>query len=208
MIAFVRGSVAQAAVDHLVVDMGAIGVTVQCTPVTALSVRAGEHVELATTMVVREDGWTLYGFTDLDERTVFEQVQTVSGIGPRIALALLGTLSPEDLRRAVATSDEAALMKVSGIGRKGAQRIILELADRLGAPSGASAGDERSSAAPAGGWAAAVSAGLTSLGWSPREAEAAVGALDPELAAAATAAGDQADIGALLKAALRGLDRS
>jgi Holliday junction DNA helicase RuvA len=208
MIAFVRGTVAHAAADHLVVDMGPVGLTVQCTPVTALSVRTGEHVELATSMVVREDGWTLYGFTDLDERTVFEQVQTVSGIGPRIALALLGSLSPDDLRRAIATGDEAALMKVSGIGRKGAQRLILELADRLGAPTSAGPGDERPSGTPAGGWSAAVAAGLTSLGWSAREADAAVAALDPDLAAAANVAGDGADIGGLLKAALRGLDRS
>jgi holliday junction DNA helicase RuvA len=182
-------------------------VTVKCTPGTALSVRHGEHVELLTTMVVREDGWTLYGFTDADERTVFEQVQTVTGIGPRIAMALLGTLSPDELRRAVAASDEAALTRVPGIGRKGAQRLILELADRLGPLPGVVTGD-RGAAAPATGWQQAVAAGLTSLGWSAREAEAAVAAIDPELAAEASAAGGSADVGALLKAALRGLDRS
>ena len=93
MISFVRGAVVRAGVDVLVVDLGAVGVMVQCTPATAASVRTGEHVELLTTMVVREDGWTLFGFVDEAERTVFEQVQTVSGIGPRIALALLATLS-------------------------------------------------------------------------------------------------------------------
>jgi Holliday junction DNA helicase RuvA len=170
-------------------------------------VRHGEHVELMTTMVVREDGWTLYGFTDADERTVFEQVQTVTGIGPRIAMALLGTLSPDELRRAVATSDEAALTKVPGIGRKGAQRLILELADRLGPLPVAVTGD-RGSVSPATGWQQAVAAGLTSLGWSAREAEAAVASIDPALAAEATAAGSSADVGALLKATLRGLDRS
>lgn len=206
MISFVRGTVAHAGVDQVVVDLGSVGVTVQCTPATAASVRHGEHVELMTTMVVREDGWTLFGFVAADERLVFEQVQTVSGIGPRIALALLGTLSPDDLRRAVASGDERALMSVPGIGRKGAQRLILELADRLGpAPAGVS--DRGVPVAPAG-WQGAVAAGLTSLGWSAREAEAAVAGLDPELAAQATAAGDAADIGRLLKAALRGLDRS
>lgn len=206
MISFVRGTVAAAGADQLVIDLGSVGVTVQCTPGTALSVRHGEHVELMTTMVVREDGWTLYGFADADERTVFEQVQTVTGIGPRIAMALLGTLSPDELRRAVASSDEAALTKVPGIGRKGAQRLILELADRLGPLPAVVSGDRPSSAT--GGWQQAVAAGLTSLGWSAREADAAVSAIDPTLAAEATAAGGAADVGALLKAALRGLDRS
>jgi Holliday junction DNA helicase RuvA len=207
MISFVRGTVAYAGRDHLVVDLGAVGVTVQCTPSTALALRSGEHVELTTTMVVREDGWTLYGFADPDERTVFEQVQTVSGIGPRIALALLGTLTPDELRRAVASGDERALTAVPGIGRKGAQRLLLELADRLGPPSGAVAAAPRATTRPTG-WQQSVAAGLASLGWSAREADAAVDGLDPELVAQAEEAGDQADVGALLKAALRGLDRA
>lgn len=206
MIAMVRGTVLSAGVDRLVIDLGMAGVQVMCTPVTAAGVRHGEHVELLTTMVVREDSWTLYGFLDADERMVFEQVQTVSGIGPRIALALLGSLTPDDLRRAVASSDEATLTAVPGIGRKGAQRIILELADRLGEPLGAPV--RAAGTGPAPGWPAAVSAGLASLGWSAKEAEAAVASLDPELRAAADAAGPDADISALLKAALRGLARS
>lgn len=205
MISFVRGTVVSAGTDRLVVDLGAVGLSVMCTPGTARSVRHGEHVELMTSLVVREDGWTLYGFLDADERSTFEQTQTVSGIGPRIALALLDSLSPDDLRRAVASGDEAALMTVSGIGRKGAQRLILELGDRLGPPSPALDASSRSSAA---GWRASVEAGLTSLGWSAREAEQAVAAIDPDFAAAANAAGSGADIGALLKAALRTLDRT
>jgi len=203
MISFVRGTVVQAGAESVVVDLGAVGVVVQCTPGTALGLRHGEHVELVTAMVIREDGWTLYGFTDPDERTVFEQVQTVTGIGPRIAMALLGTLSPDDLRRAVAADDEATLVRVPGIGRKGAQRLILELKDRLGpAPQGA-AGERRQ--ARGGGWQEAVVGGLMSLGWSARESEQAVQAIPPEVAASAT--GDDADIGSLLKAALRTLDR-
>lgn len=206
MISFVRGSVKSAGADHLVVDLGMVGVLVHCTPSSAASLRAGDHVELLTTMVVREDAWTLYGFLEADERGVFEQVQTVSGIGPRIALALLGTLTPDELRRALASGDEAALMAVPGIGRKGAQRLILELTDRLGAPV-ATSGRAPAAAAPAG-WRASVAAGLTSLGWSAKEAEAAVAGLDPALAADADAAPAGADIAALLKAALRGLARS
>lgn len=207
MIAFVRGVVLHAHGDQLVVDLGSVGVTVQCTPSTVLSVRRGEHVELMTSMVVREDGWTLYGFLDPDERTVFEQVQTVSGIGPRIALALLGTLSPDELRTAVATADERTLTAVPGIGRKGAQRLILELADRLG-PGVGTTTTERPASAGGPEWQQAVTAGLTSLGWSARDAETAVASIDPALVAEAVPAEGTADIGRLLKAALRGLDRT
>jgi len=208
MISFIRGTVLHAGVDHMIVDLGSVGVQAQCTPAAAGSVRIGDLVELLTTMVVREDGWTLFGFLDADERDVFEQVQTVSGIGPRISLALLGTLSPDELRRAVATGDEAALTAVSGIGRKGAQRLILELADKIGAPSlmGTSAG--ASARADSGGWPAAVAAGLVSLGWSAREADAAVAGLDAEVVAGATPAGADPDVSTLLKAALRGMARS
>jgi len=132
-------------------------------------------------------------------------VQTVSGIGPRIAMALLGTLSPDDLRRAVATDDEATLVRVPGIGRKGAQRLILELKDRLGPAIGAGRG-ERAASASSGGWQGDVAAGLMSLGWSAREADQAVLAIDPEQIATATA-GTTPDVGVLLKAALRTLDR-
>lgn len=206
MISFVRGTVVSASVDSVVVDIGAVGLTVQCTPATALGVRAGEHVELRTTMVVREDGWTLFGFLDSDERTLFEQVQTVTGIGPRIALALLGTLSPDELRAAVSANDETTLMRVPGIGRKGAQRLILELRDKIGVRGSDSTPTPARS--PGGGWQASVAAGLTSLGWSAREADQAVAALDPALVEQAEAAGAGADVGALLKAALRTLDRS
>jgi Holliday junction DNA helicase RuvA len=208
MIAFVRGTVQHVGVDLVVVDLGAVGVAVQCTPATALSLRRGDLVELMTTLVVREDSWTLFGFADPDERTVFEQVQTVSGIGPRIALALLGTLSPDELRRAIAAGDETALTRVPGIGRKGAQRLILELADRLG-PATSAGLDSRGGATVtiAGGWQQSVVAGLTSLGWSAREADHAVATLDPAVVADATAA-DEPDVGRLLKAALRALDRS
>jgi Holliday junction DNA helicase RuvA len=204
VIAFVRGVVVHAGGDSLVVDLGQVGVSVHCTASAARSVRHGDRVELRTSMVVREDGWTLYGFLEDDERTVFEQVQTVAGIGPRIALAVLDTMSPDDLRRAVVGADEKTLMAVPGIGRKGAQRLILELGDRLGPALAPAPAD--GPVAP--GWAASVGAGLVSLGWSVREAEQAVAALDPDVVAAATTDPDRPDIAALLKAALRSLDRS
>ena len=205
MIAFARGTVVDAVADRVVLDIGPLGLMRVCPPATVLGLRRGDHAELHTSLIVREDGWTIYGFADVDSRAVFEKVQTVTGIGPRIALALLGTMSPDDLRRAVMTSDEAAIMKAPGIGRKGAQRIILELTDRLGPATFDASSAQGSSAS---GWQGAVAAGLVSLGWSAKDADRAVDAIDPELAAAATEAGPKADVGPLLKAALRQLDRS
>ena len=136
MIDFVRGSVSAVHSDRIVVDIGPLGLTALCTPVTALSYRVGDRVELVTSLVIREDGWTIYGFLDADERTVFEQVQTVSGVGPRLALGLLSTLTPDELRGAVAREDLVTLTKVSGVGKKGASRLVLELKDKLGPPIG------------------------------------------------------------------------
>ena len=206
MISFVRGTVASAGVDSLVVDIGPIGLAVTCTPATALSVSHGQHVELVTSMVVREDGWTLYGFGDADERQVFETVQTVTGIGPRIALAVLAAMTPDELRRAIAAEDLAALTKVPGIGRKGAARLVLELKDKIGLASLAG-GDTGPASLSGASWQVAVSAGLVSLGWAAKEAEAAVQAVTPLAAELQTGLGEP-DVAALLKAALRSLDRS
>lgn len=205
MISFVRGTVASAGVDSLVVDIGPIGLAVTCTPATALSVSTGQHVELVTSMVVREDGWTLFGFGDADERAVFEIVQTVSGIGPRIALAVLAAMTPDEVRRAIAAEDLATLTKVPGIGRKGAARLVLELKDKIGVATLGGDGDTVSLSGAA--WQVSVTAGLVSLGWSAKEAEAAVQAVTPLAADLQTSLGEP-DVGALLKAALRSLDRS
>ncbi len=204
MIDFLRGTVTSVRPDRIVIDIGPLGLTAMCTPAAALSVRVGERVELMTSLVIREDGWTIYGFLDSDERTVFEQVQTVSGVGPRLAMGLLATLSPDELRTAIARDDLATLTKVSGVGRKGASRLVLELKDKLG-PALGTAGS-----APAGlggGWQASVTAGLTSLGWSAKEAEQAVLAVAP-MAESSEGEPGSPDIAALLKAALRSLDRS
>ena len=201
MIAFIRGIVQAVSHDHVVVDIGSVGLTATCTAPTALSLHIGDRVELLTSMVIRDDGWTLYGFVDADERTIFEQVQTVTGIGPRIALAVLSTLSPDEVRNAIATDDLNALTKIPGIGRKGAQRLVLELKDKLGVITGSS--PTRAATNPVG-WLASVTAGLVSLGWSQREAESAA----DSVIALADQYGDNPDIGALLKAALRSLDRA
>ncbi|MFM9134778.1 MAG: Holliday junction branch migration protein RuvA [bacterium] len=196
MIASLRGVVAGVADSSVVVEVGGVGILAHCTPGTARGVRAGERITLYTSLVVREDSLTLYGFPDADQREVFEAVQTVSGVGPRIALAALSTLTPDDLRRAVSRGDAARLTAVPGIGRKGAERLILELRDRLApAATGGTAGSGDA-------WREDVRSGLESLGWSAREADAALAAVEP-------LAREQAepDVAALLKAALRTLDR-
>ena len=201
MIAFLRGVVHLVGPDYVVVDIGPMGVTASCTPATALGFRIGDHVELVTAMIVREDSLTLFGFLGTDERAVFELVQTISGVGPRLALAILSTLSPDELRAAVARNDYATLTKVPGVGQKGAARLVLELKGRIGPPTGAppmSTGPM----SPAG-WRGAVGAGLMSLGWSQRESEAAVSAVTPVADEMA-----DPDIAVLLKAALQSLDRS
>ena len=200
MIDFVRGEVRQVAATHVVVDVGGMGLRLQATPGTIADLRVGETRQIPSSLVVREDSWTLFGFSDTDERELFDTVQSVSGVGPRTALALVGTLTAEGLRRAVAGADEAALMKVPGIGKKGAQRILLELADRIGAPSGSMSGEGAAAASPV---REAVASGLVSLGWSAKEAEAAVRAVaeqQPELLTAGP-------VPAALRAALRELQR-
>ena len=202
MIASVRGTVLSLASDNVVVDVGGVGLMVQCTPSTALSLRVGQTASLPTSLIVREDSLTLYGFLDDDERSVFESVQKVSGIGPRIAVAMLSVLRPNEIRRAVRQNDLAALTSVPGIGAKGAQRLVLELRDRLGPPS------DEDSQAPSitvdnDGWSTSVHAALMSLGWSSRDADEAVARVRAEVVA-----GDrEVDVPGLLRAALRSLDR-
>ncbi|WP_406433641.1 Holliday junction branch migration protein RuvA [Streptomyces sp. NBC_00631] len=200
MIAFVSGPVAALAPDSAVVEVGGIGIAVQCTPNTLSGLRMGQPAKLATSMVVREDSLTLYGFVDDDERQVFELLQTASGVGPRLAQAMLAVHSPDALRRAVATGDEKALIAVPGIGRKGAQKLLLELKDRLGEPIGAPA----IGAPISQGWRDQLHAALIGLGYATREAEEAVTAVAPQ----AEAAGGTPQVGQLLKAALQTLNRA
>lgn len=204
MISFLTGRVAGVSPDGAVIDVGGVGMAVQCTPGTLATLRVGEPATVATSLVVREESLTLYGFADDDERGVFELVQTASGVGPRLALAMLAVHAPDALRRAVATADTAALTKVPGIGKKGAQRIVLELKDRLGAPTGAPVPAARGTAPGPAAWRDQVHAGLTNLGWSARDADAAVDAVTPE----ADAFDGAPDVAALLRSALRRMSRS
>lgn len=207
MIAFVTGKVAGLAPDAAVVEVGGVGLSVQCTPGTLAGLRMGESARLATALVVREDSLTLYGFADEDERVVFEILQTASGVGPRLAQAMLAVYPPDELRRAVAGEDLAALTRVPGIGRKGAQRIVLELRDRLGAPVGNAAAGRGAAPVPVTGeWRDQVASGLSGLGWGQREVDDALVAVAPE-AEEALAAGEQPNVGMLLKSALKSLSR-
>ncbi|SDO92078.1 Holliday junction DNA helicase subunit RuvA [Pedococcus dokdonensis] len=200
MIASVRGAVRHVGLDRVVVEVGGVGMLLHTTPATASSLHLGQETALATTLVVREDSLTLYAFGSDDERDIFEQVQTVSGVGPRIALAMLSVLAPDRLRAAVTSSDLATLTKVPGIGRKGAERIVLELRDKLGLPSGAAAGSTTAPATAAPAWRDQVSEALVGLGYSAKQAEDAVGK-------AAESAPTDADVSAMLRAALRELGR-
>jgi Holliday junction DNA helicase RuvA len=199
MIAFVRGQVAAVTLNSAVLDVGGIGLELMCTPGTLATLRTGQTATLPTSMVVREDSLTIFGFLDEDEKVCFELVQTASGVGPKLAQAILACLAPDELRVAVASDDTKTLTRVSGIGQKGAQRIILELKDRLGAPVGhVRAGTPAGAAAP---WKDQVLQALVGLGWSAKEADAAVETVAPE-------AGDDPQVATLLRSALRTLSKA
>ncbi|MFI8523575.1 Holliday junction branch migration protein RuvA [Promicromonospora sukumoe] len=201
MIASLTGTVAHVTLDRAVVDVGGVGYLVHATPATLAALRVGETAGVATSMVVREDSMTLYGFADPDERDVFEAVQTVSGVGPRLALAMLAVHTPDALRRAVAGEDLAALTRVPGIGRKGAQRIVLELGDRLGPPSGTGVAEAAPSAAAASAdHSERVVEALAGLGWPAKQADDAVAKV---LAEAGTEAVAADEVATTLRAALR-----
>jgi holliday junction DNA helicase RuvA len=197
VIASVRGTVLRAGLDSVVVEVGGVGLLVHTTPRTAAGLRSGDSATLATSLVVREESLTLYGFADENERTVFETVQTVSGVGPRLALAMLAVHSPDAVRAAVSTGDLVALTKVPGIGRKGAERIVLELRDKVGMPAAPTISTDRPATAA---WQGQVRDALVGLGWTARQADDAVEAVTP-------LAVDGTSVSALLKAALVELGR-
>jgi len=204
MIAFVRGNVAQVGLSSAVVDVGGIGIEVNCTPATLATLREGRTATLPTSMVVREESLTVFGFLDEDEKALFELLQTASGVGPKLAQAMLAVHGPDDLRRAVLGEDVRTLTQVPGIGQKGAQRIILELKDRIGPPTGSSAPGSVALPTAEPAWRSQVRQGLEGLGWSAKEADKAI-----DLVAADTGADEDpsADVAALLRAALRTLSR-
>ncbi len=199
MIASVRGVVTAIAPDSAVIEVGGVGLQLQCAPGTLAGLKAGVEARLATSMVVREDSLTLYGFADDDEKHLFELLQTASGVGPRLAQAVLAVHQPDAVRRAIAGGDLTALTRVPGIGKKGAERLVLELRDRIGPvpiADGAPAG------VLTGGWQEQVRQGVLALGWTAAQADQAVAAV------AETIDGDVPPVPVLLRQAIRLLGRT
>ncbi|MGK5111979.1 MULTISPECIES: Holliday junction branch migration protein RuvA [unclassified Geodermatophilus] len=212
MIASVSGRVAAVSPDGAVVEVGGIGLSVQCTPGTIARLQVGEGARLSTSLVVREDSLTLYGFADDDERQLFELLQTANGVGPRLAQAVLAIHPPREVRRAVSMADVKSLMQVPGIGKKGAERLILELRDRLGVTTsdtqldGAAAPAGLPSVTPVAPWRDQLSAALVGLGWTGKEADTAVAELSP-VADEQLATTGAVQVAVLLRQALRMLGR-
>lgn len=201
MIASVRGRVSSVAPDGAVVEVGGVGLAVQCTPGTLAGLRVGSDARLATSLVVREDSLTLYGFADEDEKQLFELLQTASGVGPRLAQAVLAVLTPDAVRKAVAGADTATLTRVPGIGKKSAERLVLELRDRIG-PVVVPVSVDGSPVAFAGAWPDQVRQALIGLGWTAGQADQAVAAV------AETVDGELPPVPVLLKQAIRLLGRT
>lgn len=207
MIAFVSGPVAALAPTSAVIEVGGVGMLVQCTPATLAGLRIGQEAKIATSLVVREDSLTLYGFADDDERQTFELLQTASGVGPRLAQSMIAVHSPDTLRVAVATGDEKTLTAVPGIGKKGAQKLLLELKDRLGEPVGSHIGRQGIGAPVSVSWNDQLHAALIGLGYATREADEAVALVTPQ-AEEAIKAGEAPAVPRLLRAALQSLNRT
>ena len=175
MISILRGIVASVGLDHIDVVVGGIGFRVHVTPAFAQGTARDEEITVYTSMIVREDSMTLYGFESCDERDVFTTLMSVSGIGPKIALAALAVLRPDDLRRAVRDQDLATLQRIPGVGKKSAQRMALEIGDKLGTPAALPGAEATPASAPnEDGVASEVSAALVGLGWSEAQAAKAI----------------------------------
>jgi Holliday junction DNA helicase RuvA len=201
VIASVRGTVAALGPDGAVVEVGGVGLSVSCSPGTLARLRVGEQARLATSLVVREDSLTLYGFADDDERALFELLQTANGVGPKLAQTMLAVHPPRELRRSIVTSDLASLTAVPGIGRKGAERIVIELRDRVGSIDGPGSTTGAAGVAPVAAWRDQLAHALSGLGFTGKEAGDAIEVL-------AADAGDSPDVPALLRRSIQLLGRA
>lgn len=201
MISSLNGVVTHVGLNNAVIEVSGFGMLIQATPQTLAGLHPGREAQLHTSLVVREDSMTLFGFTTPSEREVFEVLLSVAGIGPRLALAVLAVHSPEDVRVAASSSDAKAFTRVPGIGPKGAQRIVLELAGKL-APTG-EATTAHPAAADEPAWKEQVLQALVGLGWTEKDAAKALAATakaEPDLATAG-------NVGDILKSVLRDLGR-
>ena len=197
MIASLTGQVRAIATDRVVVDVNGVGYSINITPSTSTGLNLGAEVSLFTALVIREDSMTLFGFLDEQSRILFELVQTVSGIGPKVALSILSVLSPTDLAIAVAQESVASIERVPGIGRKGAQRLILELKGKL---SDLSPVGEKVNHQPP--WREDLVSALMGLGYSAKQADSAVSKVASDIA---TTGSDPAtfELSELLRSALQ-----
>jgi Holliday junction DNA helicase RuvA len=169
VISSVRGTVLSTTSSHVHVDVGGLGYSVQITPQHALTLRVGNEVRLHTALIVREDDMSLFGFATLPELEMFDLLRGVSGVGPKSALGVLATLTPDQIASAVAAEDDGPFRKVSGIGPKTAKLIVVSLAGKIFAPVGVAP-----AAAPPSSTAQNVVAALVGLGWNERVAIQAV----------------------------------
>ncbi len=206
MIAALRGNVLAVGTDRIVVDVHGVGMAALVTPATALAAQVGQELSLHTTLVVREDSLTLYGFAEVADRDAFELLQSVSGIGPKVALAVLTTLPAAQLARAIADEDLAALTSVSGVGRKGAERMLIELRDKsfavIPAPVSVDVSDSATSQ-----WQVQVSQALVGLGWTTKQASQVVESIDLDAHGVDRGSDGQPDISAVLALAIRSMGR-
>jgi Holliday junction DNA helicase RuvA len=177
MISLVNGVVRSIGSEKVVVEVGGVGLAVSVTSQTGSQLNIGVRVQLFTTLIVREDALTLFGFLDEESRSTFELVQTVTGIGPKVALAIMGSHSPQTLAAAIAQEDIAAIEKVPGIGRKGAQRLILELKGKI-----TDFGTTSRSAHHQPVWREQLTSALVSLGFSAKDSDAAINSVVAEYA--------------------------
>lgn len=190
MIARISGELLEVRLTSLVIEAGGLGYEVLVAPDIAASLQVGERIELFTSQVIREDSSTLFGFRNNQARELFNQVQTVSGVGPKVAHSLLSSFTPDDLRIAIGSGDLKSLEKVPGIGKKVASRIVLELQDKFG-------NQMQQRELIGGKWRASLRDALTSLGYSTREADSAI---DKTLESVEKP--DQMDLSELLKISL------
>ena len=210
MIASVHGAVAALGPDGAVIEVGGIGIAVSCSPGTLARLRLGEPARLATSLVVREDSLTLYGFSDDEERALFELLQTANGVGPKLAQTILAVHAPREVRRAVATNDLVTLMTVPGIGRKGAERLVLELRDRIGAIETTEVGRSPSAPGivPTAPWRDQLGRALAGLGFTARESAEAIEALAGDVGKDETGQETVPDLSTLLRRSIQLLGRT
>ena len=199
MIASVSGVVKATTLNSAVIEVGGVGIQVSLPARFAAALVDGTHTDIFTTLVVREDSLTLFGFDRANSRDFFELLQSVSGIGPKVAQSALSIYEPEELASAIASENSAALERIPGLGKKGAQRTVLELKDKVGdLARNQSAGSSSKSH-----WRTKLQSALIGLGFTARDAESTIDAVASDLGVKV----DETDISELLKLALQNRGR-